>query len=361
MVYTRDLKSLAIYGLRVRVPPWAQTVLVLLCAKLITMLDVILWLVVFAVSLAVLLKGADWLLASAERIGLAIGLSPFVVGVIIVAVGTSFPELVSSFAALSRGLPEIVAANAIGSNIANILLIIVVTAVVARRISVTKNLIDLDLPLLAISTVLFLGIAWDGEITRIEAILMLITYGFYLVYSITHEDDELEQNATERAEQGKSASALLERTSFQLKDILFLVFGVIGLVIGAQYVIRSVVELSSLLNIAPGVISIVAVAFGTSLPELLVSVRAAMQNKPEIALGNVLGSNVFNLLVVVGLPGLFSVLPLDVQTLTIRLPYLAIVTLLFIISGISRHIHIWEGNFCLATYVLFIGKIFQLF
>src|SRR3990172_12976926 len=148
------------------------------------------WTLIFAVSLAVLVKGSNWLVTSAEKIGLAVGLSPFIVGVTIVGVGTSFPELISSFVAVFKDVPDVVAANAIGSNIANILLIVGISAVIGKRLIVTKSLIDLDLPLLAISTVLLLGIVWDKQITFGESLLMLVTYGIYLLYTVLHKDTE---------------------------------------------------------------------------------------------------------------------------------------------------------------------------
>ena len=157
---------------------------------------IIIWIIVFIVSLGVLIKGADWLIASAEKIGLSLGLSPFIVGVTIVGVGTSFPELISSFVAIFKGVPDVVAANVIGSNIANILLIIGICAVIGKRLIVTKSLIDLDLPLLAISTVLLLGIVWDKQITFGESLLMLVTYGVYLSYTVLHKDtEEYERNS----------------------------------------------------------------------------------------------------------------------------------------------------------------------
>ena len=110
------------------------------------------------VSLFILVKSADWLIASSEKIGLAVGLSPFIVGVTIVALGTSFPEVVASLAGVFQGVSQIVVANAIGSNIANILLVVGISAIVGKKLVVTKSLIDLDLPLLAIGTVLFLGV-----------------------------------------------------------------------------------------------------------------------------------------------------------------------------------------------------------
>src|SRR3989338_7586244 len=149
---------------------------------------IIFWIIVFIISLAALVKGADWLIASAEKIGLALGLSPFIVGATIVGVGTSFPELVSSFVAVLKGVPEVAAANAVGSNIANILLIVGFSALVGRKLIVTKSLIDLDLPLLAIGTVLLIGILWDGAITFGEAVLLMITYGVYLLYTMLHKE-----------------------------------------------------------------------------------------------------------------------------------------------------------------------------
>jgi len=330
---------------------------------------VIFWIIVFIISLGVLVKGADWLITSAEKIGLALGLSPFIVGVTIVGVGTSFPELISSFVAVFKDVPDVVAANAIGSSIANILLIVGVSAVIGRRLIVTKSLIDLDLPLLAISTVLLLGIVWDKQITFGESLLMLVTYGIYLLYTVLHKDTEdtgeIAEFLPSRQERRKHIAAHKKeeftRPKLVAKDFILLVVGILGLVFGAKYLIDALVNLSAMLNIATGVIAITAVAVGTSLPELLVSAKAALQKKSEIALGNIFGSNVFNALVVIGLPGLFRVLPVDNQTFAIGVPTMALATLLFVISGISRRIHMWEGAFYLSVYVLFVAKLFNWF
>lgn len=321
------------------------------------------WIIIFVVSLAVLVKGADWLLGSAEKIGLAVGLSPFIVGVVIVGLGTSFPELISSLVAVLKNVTEIVPANAVGSNIANILLIVGLSAVVGGRLAVTKNLIDLDLPLLAVSTVLFLGIAWDRQIVLGESILLLVLFGIYLLYTILHKDNEEEvETLPARPDRRKHITRpkgeAVQRPKITGKDVLFLVIGIVGLTFGAKYLIDSVIKLSEILAIGVGVITLAAVALGTSLPELLVSIKAAWQKKPEVALGNIFGSNVFNLLLVVGIPGLFKTLILDEQTFTLGLPVLIIATLLFIISGISRRIHVYEGAMYVVIYAFFIGKLF---
>ena len=321
------------------------------------------WIFIFLVSLVVLVKGSDWLLEAAEKIGLAMGLSPFVVGVVIVGLGTSFPELMSSIVAVMRGATEIVAANAVGSNIANILLVVGISAIVGRRLTVSKNLIDLDIPLLAISTFLFLGVAWDAQITLSESVMLIATYLIHLLYTIGNtEEFEAEERgvAKVRAKIKKVVSKLRDtRPKVLSKDIVMLIAGLIGLMLGAKYLIDSVIELSVILDMAPGVISLAAVAFGTSLPELLVSIKAALKGKSEMALGNIFGSNIFNLLMVVGIPGLFATLRLDDQTYKLALPVLFASTFLFIISGISKKIHIWEGAMYVIVYIFFIGKLFN--
>lgn len=326
------------------------------------------WILIFIVSLAALVKGADWLLESAEKIGLALGLSPFIVGVLIVGAGTSFPELISSLAAMWQGASEIVAANVIGSNIANILLIVGVSAILAKRLVVTKSLIDLDLPLLAIGTVLILGVVWDRAVTFFEAVLLLVTYGFYLLYTVTHVDEETEElqevlpsRHTRRKHVAEREKMALHRPRVTRDDVFLLFIGLVGLVVGAKYLIDSVIALSEILRIGTGVIAITAVAIGTSFPELLVSVKAAIHKKSEMALGNIFGSNVFNMFVVFGLPALFGTVALDEKTFSIGVPAMALATLLFVISGISRRVHIWEGVFYLAVYVLFVAKLFDLF
>lgn len=330
-----------------------------------------LWIAVFVVSLALLVKSADWLLSSAEKIGLALGLSPFIVGAVIVGIGTSFPELVSSFVATFRGVTDFAVANAVGSNIANILLVVGIAAVLGRRLIVTKSLIDIDLPLLAIGTVLMLGVVWDKQVTTIEAILLVATYVVYLLYTVLNKDDEdatepesvLPSRQTRRKHQALRRKQIekIKRPKVATKDYILLAIGMIGLGVGSKYLIDAVINLSELLNIATGVISIIAVAIGTSLPELLVSAKAALKGKSELALGNIFGSNAFNSLMVIGLPGIFKTLEVDQATFTIGLPAMALATLLFVISGISRRIHIWEGIFYLAVYILFVGKIFNLF
>lgn len=320
-------------------------------------MQILFWSVVLVISIVALVRGADWLISGAENVGVAIGFSPFVVGVTIVALGTSLPELISSMSAVLKGVPEIVVANAIGSNIANILLVVGISAVIAKKIVVEKDLIDLDLPLLAATTLLFLLVAWDGGINIFESIILLGAYVCYLFYVLVHkEEKDIEKRAEMVVEDEIEA-----RTKFKVKDFVAIVGGAILLAIGANYLVDSVLELSSFLGLTAGVITIIVVALGTSLPELSVSAQAALKGKGDTALGNIFGSNVFNILMVTGIPGLFSYLPLGEEVMMVGLPVLAISTFLFIVSGLSRRIHIWEGLFYLAIYIVFVVKLLGLF
>ncbi len=322
---------------------------------------------IFIASLVALVKGADFLLTGAERIGKFFKLPPFVIGALIVGIGTSLPELASSISAIlspEAGSNEIVIANAVGSNIANILLVAGLSAVMGRvalkgakskltgnKIVSTKNLLNLEAPLLVISTVLFLGVVYDGVVNRGEAVLITAAFLVYLGYLLFHESDDEEE---EVEDDGEKVDKLV------WKDYAFLAGGSALLGLGANYLIDSVVQLSQIWNIKPALISASAIAIGTSLPEILVSVGAVMRGRMDVAFGNVFGSNVFNMLMLVGTIGLFTNLPVDQTTLSIGLPFLAITTFIFFVSVTSRKIYVWEGLMFLIFYAFFIMKLFGL-
>jgi len=332
----------------------------------------IFWGLVFIVSLALLVKGADWLVESSEKIGKALKISPFIIGVTIVALGTSLPELVSSLAAVFKDASEIVTANVIGSNIANILLIVGFSALATKSfLAVRRSLIDIDLPLLAAVTVLFGFILRDGQITRLEGLLLLLAFLVYLLYTFSQRGTGEGRFLPEELPTGEIAEVLPSRIErrkvktpiekLNFKVFFFLILGIIFLAVGANYLIDSVLKLAEILKIGVSVIAIFAVAVGTSLPELVVSVRAAAQKKYEIALGNIFGSNIFNALVVIGIPSLIKPLLVDNVTFQIGFPFMVVATILLIISGITRRISIWEGAMFLLIYLLFVVKLFGWF
>lgn len=326
----------------------------------------------FVLSLSALLKGADWLIESAEKIGLKMGLSSFIVGALIVGLGTSLPELSTSIVAVWEGETTIVTANVVGSNIANVLLVLGIPVVFARRLVMTKNLLELDLPIFTASTLIFLAVALDGTINPAESVFLLLTYGVYFLYTIFHREGDEEESPEEAWRylpsilRGKLQVLVshFSESDGSVKvgfiDVAKLFVGAALLAFGARYLIMSLLSVSDFFHVAPSIVSITAVAIGTSLPELLVSLKAVNRGHSDMAMGNVFGSNIFNSLLVVGIPGLISPLILDTQTLLVGLPFMVGTTFLLVLSGMSQKIYAWEGVLFLIIYGLFVAKLFVL-
>lgn len=318
------------------------------------MLPLVTWLVVFILSLYVLVKASDYFTGAAERIGLAFGIPDFIVGLTIVAIGTSLPEIISCIFAVLRDSSEIVIGNVIGSNITNIFLIVGVAAIIGKKINITYELIHIDLPLL-MGSALFLSITiWDGIFTLFEALLSLAGIVIYLLHVMAtgkqRTDVEIKKEVKGRPKRRKKVG----------KDIIILIVSSIFIYVGGKYTIESVIELSNILNIGKEVIAASVVAFGTSLPELVVTIQASRMGRPEIAIGNVLGSNIFNALAVMGIPALIGSLIIPNNILTFALPMMLIASLLFFFMTQDKEITLWEGWLLLIFYAFFIGKLFKL-
>lgn len=308
---------------------------------------ILLWSLIFIISLAVLIKSSDFFTESAEVLGLFFRLPSFVVGVLLLSIGTSLPELLSSLVAVFDNSSEIVFGNVLGSNIANIFLIVGVAAVFSKGLILEYDLTKVDLPLLLGSALLFILAVINEQFSQGEAIFCLLGYVVYLFYTLSHRTEE-EDTENPRPQ------------TFPLKAALVLVTSCFGLYFGAVYTIESVTEISEVLNIGKHIIAVSAVAVGTSLPELIVSLNAARKGNAEMALGNVVGSNIFNALVVMGIPGLITQLEINHDLLVIGLPFFAAGTLLFYTVTQDKHITQWEGLLFFVFYGLFIAKFFNL-
>jgi cation:H+ antiporter len=309
---------------------------------------VIFWIIIFSISVFLLVKSSNWFIGSAEKIGLSLKIKPFIVGLTIVAFGTSLPELISSIFAVIKNETEIVVANTIGSNLANILLIGGIISTISGAIPAKRNLIDIDAPLLLITNIAFLFIIIDKKINFYEAIILLIQFIVYLIYTTSQKSD-ISLNKSEE----------INKEKIKAKVLLKLILGAAGMMIGANYTIESTIKISQMLSIPSSFIAATAIAVGTSLPELSVSVIAAIKKKYEMSLGNILGSNIFNPLVVAGIPALIKELNVDDLTFDITTPFFLAATLIFVISTISKKIHIWEGLMYILLYLLFIYKLIE--
>ncbi len=300
-------------------------------------MDLFIYLGLFVVSLFVLIKASDFFVDAAEAIGLSLGISPFIIGVTIVAFGTSLPELAASIVAVLSGSSELVVANAVGSNITNIVLVLGVAAIVSGNIFLKHNIMDTDMPLLIGSAAFLYFVLADQVVTKMEAVLFLLALIIFIINSAMGDRDEAS-----------------DRTPVQLKQYLILVLAGVFIYFGATYTIVAIKELSILLNVNQEIIGLTAVALGTSLPEVAVSVSAARKGKAEIAVGNILGSNIFNTYCVMAIPALIGDLTIPDGIVSFSLPFMIFMTLLFAYMIHSKKVSKWEGALLLLLYVFFL-------
>jgi len=297
-------------------------------------------------SLAVLVKSSDEFTKAAEKIGLHLKLSPFIVGVTIVAIGTSLPELISSIIAVIQNNSEIVAGNVVGSNITNVLLILGLSAIFAKKIKIKETFLRIDLMVFITSATMLILIMLNGVITLAESIILVICFVLYIMYIIKSKTPT-----------GSLISPDIKNGRLKLTIYLSLAISIIFLFISAKSTIDSIVQISNLLGIGKEIIAITIVAFGTSLPELAVSVSAARRGQPEIAVGNILGSNIFNIFFVTGVAGLFGTLIVTSQIALIGSIFLILSTFLYFFAVKDRAISKWEGFFLVLLYILFLIQI----
>lgn len=295
------------------------------------------YIVIFGVSLFVLLKASDYFIDSAEAIGLSLGISPFVIGITIIAFGTSLPELATSISAVMAGESMIVMGNVVGSNVANILLVLGLTVVFAiRQIVIDKGILRLDIPILLLASFGLYYAVYDGQVSVYEAGFALVVLVFYLYRSMSQD-----QSAEKRIPVAPHVYGT------------FLMAGVF-VFLGSKYTIYGIEGISTIAGISPDLIALSMVALGTSLPEVIVSVRAAKRGKAEIALGNVIGSNIFNILAVLGISRLFGALEITQSVTDFSLPLMLGVTVVLGLLCIYGRMKKWIGTLFLIMYALYI-------
>ena len=252
-------------------------------------------------GLALLYYGGNFLVTGSVRLARALKISPFVIGATVIAFGTSAPELAVALLAALKGSPELAMGNVIGSNIANIGLVLGLTGCIAV-ISIAPERLKRESPPLIFVSFLIVVIAWDLEINRYEGFLMVCLLGLYIWRSFSHKEDfaeELEDEVPLFA--GKNSSL----------QILLVIVGLALLIGGAKLLVAGGVSIARYLGISEWFIGISIVAVGTSLPEIVSSIIAAKRGHGEMAIGNIFGSNIFNILMVLGLTA--TIHPLQIQ------------------------------------------------
>ncbi|NJM96158.1 MAG: calcium/sodium antiporter [Phormidesmis sp. RL_2_1] len=313
------------------------------------------WTVVaLAAGLVLLVGGADFLVKSASKLAATVGIPPLVIGLTVVAFGTSAPELAVSLQASLTGQAEISLGNVVGSNICNVLLILGVSALIAPLV-VAQQLVRLDVPIMIGVSALLMLFSWDGQLSRSDGVILFlggIAYTLFLLYQSRQEKD---LDVKSEYDQFGARSHSLKSLAF---NAVLLVAGLVMLVAGSQLLVNSAVTMATLLGASPLIIGLTIVAVGTSLPELATSVAASLRGESDIAVGNVVGSNIFNILVVLGLSSAVSPAGIVVSPAAISfdIPIMIAVAVLclpicFTANRVSRR----EGALLLVYYLLYAG------
>lgn len=273
-------------------------------------MDMVIQILLLVLGFALLVKGADWFVDGAAGIATKFGIPQLVIGLTIVAMGTSAPEAAVSITAAFAGNAEITIGNIVGSNVLNILIILGITALV-YPVAVQKPSLVFDIPVVLLATAILFGLGYDGNISRLDGIIMLVVFVAYLVFLFwdAKRPKKLE-SAEVKKEEAENEETKNEGKNLSLpKALIFTVIGLVLIVAGSNFVVKSATFIATALGLSQRFIGLTIVALGTSLPELFTSVTAAMKKNSDIAVGNIVGSNIFNILFIVGLSGLIIPVP----------------------------------------------------
>lgn len=295
---------------------------------------------ILLLGLGILTVGAELLVRGAKAIALQLGVSPLVVGLTIVAMGTSAPELAVSIYSALHGQTDLALGNCVGSNIFNVLVIGGLSALILP-LAVNKQLIAFDVPVMIVASFALLLLSWDGRLSRGDAFLLLVGfcgYNFFLLRNRRYSPGE-----TEVPQKASSPWSV---------NIALLVTGLVGLVAGAYLFVEAAQIIARRVGLSELVIGLTIVAGGTSLPELATSVVATLRGERDIAIGNIVGSNIFNILGVLGVTAAIEPIPVSAQVISFDLPVMLGVAIACLPVFFSRFtVDRWEGALFLLAFI----------
>ena len=302
------------------------------------LLDIIL----IIIGVAMVLGGADRLTEGASALARRMNIPEIIIGLTVVAAGTSAPELFVSLVSALKGTPDMAMGNVVGSNTMNAMLIVGCAAIVAPM-TISRNTVKKDIPFSVAASVLLILIAFDSFLSRLDGILLLIGFAAFLYYGI------------KTAKSSQSTTVVANSPRSMLRSTLYLLLGLTLLIVGSNVFVDSASRVAYSLGISEGVVGLTIVAGGTSLPELATSVVAARKGQSAIAIGNVIGSNVFNILLILGTTAVIS--PMQIQGITIvdMSMMLGSVALVWLFSYTRYTVERWEGALLLGAYLVYLG------
>ncbi len=304
----------------------------------------IVWLLL---SFVILYYGAEGLVFGASSLAKRLGISALVIGLTIVSIGTSMPELLVSIKAAMNGQSAISIGNALGSNLFNIGIILGLSAIIYPLLA-KKQLLKFDVPVMILTSVLFLLLFLDSKISRIEAILMVILFLSYTTYLLV--SSKRKHNINPNRDEDDD----IKLTKHWALDILFIVVGLVALVWGSDLLVVNAIIIAERLGMSEAMIGLTIVAAGTSMPELATSAVAAFKKRSDIAIGNIVGSNIFNILLILGVAGIIQPISTPDINYIDALVVVALGVLLWLFMKMSASIRRWQGVVFIVLYVLYI-------
>ena len=295
------------------------------------------------IGIIAVLWGADKFTDGAAAIARKMNIPEIVIGLTIVAMGTSAPELFTSVVSALKGSTGLALGNIVGSNIFNSLLIVGAAAAVAP-ISISQATIVKDIPFALVASLLLTAVCLDGNLTRIDSLLLLIGFALFLAYTL------------QIARNGKTEDSKTEKSQALWKSILFIIIGLGCLIVGSNLFVSGASTVAEQLGVSDAIIGLTIVAGGTSLPELATSIISARKGQSGIAIGNVVGSNVFNILAILGITGFIS--PMTnlggITTIDLTMLILSII-LVWAMSFTKYQIERWEGSMLIVIFSFYLG------
>ncbi|MFH1428943.1 MAG: calcium/sodium antiporter [Candidatus Margulisiibacteriota bacterium] len=309
------------------------------------MTHILLETILFAIGVTLLIKGADWLIQGSVLTARVLRISNLLIGLTVVAFGTSAPEMFVSIMAAIQQKPDISIGNIMGSCTANIALVLGCAALL-KPVTASKTITFIKMPMLLGSALLITLVSWDLSLSRFDGILLLLAFAGFMWFSIFHEKQTQPVN-----DKPKSAPII--------KDILLIIIGLAGIIIGAQILINSATVLARTFGVSELVIGISMVAIGTSLPEMATSLVAVWKNEEDIGIANIVGSNIFNILLILGVVGLFSPILINPRIMTTDIWIMNGFTILLFLFCLHRgFLNRTKGLILLAGYIAYIWYLF---
>ena len=310
-------------------------------------MEMLIQLALLAVGFVLLVKGADWFVDGAASVAAKLGIPQLVIGLTIVAMGTSAPEAAVSLTAAFHGNADITIGNVVGSNILNVLIILGLAALICPM-AMAKLTTFVDIPVTFGISLLLLVLGLDGSISRLDAAVLLAVFVGYLSYLFFMTKKGLIS--------GESEDEVAQIQSVP-KALLFTAIGLALIIVGSSFAVDAASAIAKMLGLSERFIGLTIVALGTSLPELFTSVAAAMKKNPDMAIGNIVGSNIFNILFIVGLSGMVIPVPFASAFRFDTLVAAATMLLLFLLSLPKRRLGRIDGFILLMGYMAYFLKI----